>query len=438
MVEIAPFRGIRYNLKRIVDPSEVVAPPYDVITKEEQDLLYAENPYNIVRLILAREEQGKDRYTIAGETFRRWMKEGILVRDEKPAIYPYYQTYRVGGVEKTRKGFIALLRLEDFGSGKVLPHERTLPRPKEDRLKLMEACKANLCPVFGLYSDPEKGVEGVLKDALIDPPLIEVVDKEGVSNRFWMLSDEERIGRIRKILEDKFILIADGHHRYETALTYRDIMRRRYGTTRGEEPFNFVMIYLSNIDDEGFTILPTHRLLHGVPEEAVGAFLDKAGELFLIEDFSFDGSTEEEVRESFYERLEERGLEGAAIGLVIQGIQTYFLLIPKGAQVIDPLMEGIPREMRSLDIAILHEVVIKSLLGIDEKALEGQRHIEYVKDRDRAMDLVKEGRYQMAFILNPPRIIDIIRVVKTGRRMPQKSTYFYPKLLSGLVIHSFM
>lgn len=437
MVEIAPFKGALYNLEKVGDPSRVVAPPYDVISRKDQELLYSKSPYNIVRLILAKEEKGKDRYTLAGETLQRWLSEGVLVRDRKPAIYPYYQAYRVDGIEKTRKGFIALLRLEGFGSGRVFPHERTLSKPKEDRLRLMEACKANLCPVFGLYSDPKKGVEGILEDVTKESPLIDVVDKDGVRNRFWRLDDGERIERIKKILKDRFVLIADGHHRYETALTYRDMMRNRYGAVSGEEPFNFVMMYLSNMDDEGLTILPTHRLLHSVPEEAKRTFLEKARKVFQIEGFRFERPTEEKARESFYKRLEERGKEGPAFGLFIGGVDAYFVLIPRASAPIDSFMEGLPKEMRGLDLAILHEVAIKAILGIDDKALAGQRYVEYVEDRDRAIELVEKGGYQMAFILNPPKIRDIIRVVRAGKRMPQKSTYFYPKLLSGLVIHSF-
>ena len=436
MVEIAPFRGVLYNLERVGDPSLVIAPPYDVISPEEQEALYSKSPYNIVRLILTKGEEGKDRYSIAGDTLRRWLREGVLIRDARPAIYPYFQTYRVDGLERTRKGFIALLRLEEFDSGKVFPHERTLSKPKEDRLRLMEACRANLCPVFGLYSDPAMGVEAIFEGLAERRPLIEVTDREGVRNRFWRLDEEEKIEEIGRVLMDKFVLIADGHHRYETALTYREMMRKRHGTLRGDEPFNYVMMYLSNMEDEGFTILPTHRLLYGVPEERVRTFMERAKDLFTVEEYTFDGPTEGRAREAFYKRLEEMGMKGAAIGVSTARRRAYSILIPKDTA-IAPLLETIPHEMRHLDLTILHEVAIKGILGLDEEALATQRHIEYIKDRGRALDLVREGRYQMAFILNSPKIRDIIAVVKAGMRMPQKSTYFYPKLLSGLVIHSF-
>ncbi len=427
MVEIAPFHGLIYNLDLIKDPSKVLAPPYDVIGKEEQEALHRKSPYNIVRLILAREEGGKDRYSNAGETFRRWIEEKVLLKDTRPAIYPYYQTYRVNGRERTRKGFIALLRLEEFGSGKVFPHERTLSRPKEDRLRLMEACKANLCPIFGLYADPLRGVERIFEKALRSP-LMDVTDREGVRNLFYRIDDEGLIQKVKEIMEDKFILIADGHHRYETALTYRDLMRKRHKGFTGNEPFNFVMMYFSNIEDEGLTILPTHRLLHTIPEERKKVFIEEARRYFEVE--------EVKDRETFYRKLEERRTQGPSFGLVMKGLDGYYILAPKPSEV-EGLLKGLPEEVRSLDLTILHEVAIKGLLGIGDEAQAGQRHIEYIKDRERAVDMVKEGRYDMAFILNPPDIRDVIRVVKAGHRMPQKSTYFYPKLLSGLVIHSF-
>lgn len=435
MADIIPFRGLCYNREKIKDVSSVLAPPYDVISPEDEAELREKSPYNIVRLILSRDEDGKDRYTLASETLEHWIDAGILCKDDSPSIYLYEQGYRFHGEERKRRGFIALMRLEEYG-GNVIPHERTLLAPKEDRLRLLSACKANLSPVFGLYSDPSQRIDAMLEEETRSVPVIDITDDDGIRNRLWRIENREKIDAITSSMKESFVFIADGHHRYETALAYRDMMRERVKDYTGDEPFNYVMTYLANMDERNLTVLPTHRLLHGIPRFKPRAFLVGAVEFFLVEEVRFNDSIEPEIRKAFFNRLEERGREAPAFGVFINGMDSYFVLTVKDMDMIDTILgEGVPEEVKRLDLTILHSFMINSILGISEEDEARQRHIDYVKDRDEAISLVRSNRYQMAFLLNPPDIRKIVAAARTGARMPQKSTYFYPKLLTGLVIN---
>ncbi len=438
MVNIIPFKGIVYNKEKIKDISLVTAPPYDVISGEGIKRLTDKSPYNIVRILLSKDEPNKDRYSAASTILNKWMEDDVLIKDERPSFYFYVQNYVVDGVKKTRKGFITLLKLEEYGpESPVIPHEKTLLGPKKDRLKLMEACNAHLSPVFGVYSDAEKKINSVFEDATADSEIFfEVKEEDGTENKLWKMSDPDSIELITGFMKEKYILIADGHHRYETALAYRDKMRAKTPQFSGREPFNYVMIYLSNMDDEGFTILPTHRLVHSLEDFKAKAFLINALEFFLVEEVKFNEEMEEEVRRAFYKKLELRGRDMPAFGLFINGIDSFFILTLKSFELISKILrDDLPEEIKRLDLTVLHSFILNKLLGISEDDQANQRNIVYIKDREEALKLVKTDKHQMAFILNPPSMQRIVDAAKTRGRMPQKSTYFYPKLLSGLVIH---
>lgn len=441
MARIAALRGILYNPKMIGDPAMVMAPPYDVISPNLQDTLYERHPYNMVRLILGKvypnDRPGSDRYTRASMRFRRWQEEGVLVRDKKPSLYYYTQTYMLeGGHERTRRGFIALVRLEEFKSGVVIPHERTLSGPKRDRLMLIEATRANLCPIFSLYPEPQRTINNLLEENTPGPPLYEVVDDEGVINRLWRVTNAKVIKMVVDRMADKPLFIADGHHRYETALRFRNIMRKRVKGFTGEEAFNYVMMYLCNMDDEGIEILPTHRVIHGIPGFIPRAFLVNCSHLFDIEEIRFDVTTEPGIRKAFYQRVEERGKGNHAFGLFVRGLDTYFILTLKDRDVMSNVFgDTIPEVYRPLDVTILHSLILEKLLGISHEAQERQTNIIYTKGRDEALELVRKRGGQLAFILNPTRMEEIKTVATAGYVMPQKSTYFYPKPLTGLVIN---
>ncbi len=445
MADVVPFRGILYNPEKVGDVAKVTAPPYDVISPDLQEELYKRHPNNIVRLILGRtspqDRPGSDRYSRAGDELRKWIDEGVLVRDPKPALYVYAQTYEVQGIRRTRKGFIALSRLEEFGKGRVHAHEKTLSGPKADRLRLMEACRANLSCIFSLYSEPE-GVEpekrlGALVDSCMDTePLIEVTDDDGVENMLWRVTDPEIIKRISSSMEGKTLFIADGHHRYETAVNYMRLMRERKKDFTGREPFNYVMMYFSDIDDKGLVVMPTHRVVHGLKGFDAGAMLEALKDFFEIDAIAFDSGSEKEAREELYRRMDALAPEATVFGLYIRGRDAYYLLrLKRDASGNDLLGESVPEVFRDLDVTVLHSLVLERILNITAEAQRKQENLFYVKGRDRALEECRNRHAQLVFLMNPTKIEQVKKVAEAGLVMPQKSTYFYPKLLSGLVIN---
>jgi uncharacterized protein (DUF1015 family) len=420
MPEIRAFRGLCYNAKN-VDLAAVVAPPYDVISSEYRDRLYDRSPYNIVRLILGRSE---DRYREAAENLSRWRAESILCRDDKPAVYVLSQTFR--GPENrqvTRIGFIAACKVREFGDGGVLPHEKTLSKPKEDRFRLMKATNTNFSQIFSLFSDPSGRIDRLLEDLTRDSPDIEV-EFEEVRNRVWKTEDEGRIDELRRFMEGNTVLIADGHHRYETALAYRDLRRMSGTRNTGEEPYNYTMMFFSNMESEGLVIYPTHRLVHSLEGFDREAFMRAIGTHFIVDRADSLGNLLETVAQS---RTQAFGLiEGG-------GYSSVALRDPRSAH--DLLGDSIPPEVRELDVTLLHSYVFERLLGISAAAQEQKTNLEYVKSAEEVLESVRSGRVQLGFLMNPTRIGQVRRVARAGLTMPQKSTYFFPKLVSGLVMN---
>ncbi|MBI5233941.1 MAG: DUF1015 domain-containing protein [Deltaproteobacteria bacterium] len=441
---VLPLRGILYDPFKAGDLSKVMAPPYDVISQEYQDVLYTRHPNNIVRLILGKtgenDAPGNNRYTRAKDGFYAWLKDGVLVRDTMPAIYYYTQTYRYLEREVVRKGFIALARLRDLGEGNVHPHEKTLAGPKADRLNLMLSCKANLCCIFSLYSEPLGGREGIvwmLEKNTATAPLIDVQDDDGVINRVWRIVSKPVIDAVVLRMEDKPLFIADGHHRYETALNYRNLMRRETGRTSGREPFDYVMMYFSNMDDEGMTIMPTHRVIHSLKGFDPDSFLKAIADYFDVEGFGFNAEGWREARKRFTERLAAKEREAVtAFGLYMRGRDSYLVLTLKDMSVMDTFFDALtPWVYKSLDVTVLHSLILGRVLNITQGSQERQENIVYVKGLDKAFSEVGKEPNQILFVMNPTRIEQVRAVAEAGLVMPQKSTYFYPKLLSGLVIN---
>ena len=442
MAKIAPFRGILYNPKKAGDLNKVMAPPYDVISPEFQGRLYERHPQNIIRLILGKvfpdDTPGNDRYSRAALDFKKWQDEKTLVRDVKPAIYYYVQVYRLkDGQRRTRKGFIALAKLEEFGKGGIHPHEKTLAGPKADRLKLMEACHTNFSCIFSIYSEPQKIVNRLLEDCCVNgSPIIDVADDDAVENKVWRVDRPEIIKKIAEIMSQKPLFIADGHHRYETALNYRNIMREKSDDYTGKEAFNYVMMYFSNMDDDGMTIMPTHRVVHNVSKFNPKAFLANCSPFFNMEEIKWDSRIEPKVRKEVYKKMEEKGAGLPSFGLYINGIDSYFVLTLKGKDIMDKAFgSSISEVFKSLDVTALHALILNNILGISSTAQENQENIVYVKGMDEAIEEARKGGRQMAFLLNPTKIEQVKAVATAGHVMPQKSTYFYPKLLSGLLIN---
>lgn len=439
MAEIIPFRGVLYNAAKVGDMSRVMAPPYDVISPEKQDDLYSRHKNNIVRLDLGKTDPSDtdtdNRYTRAASEMRKWLSEGLLARDERPAVYYYTQTYNLkDGTKQTRRGFIALTRLVDFGKG-VHPHEKTLSGPKADRLKLMLASNANFSCIFSLYSEPKPGINTLLERAAKNySPTIDVKDDDGIENRVWRIDDPALIKAVADGMLDKTLFIADGHHRYETALNYRNMMREKTGKFTGDEPCNYVMMYFSNMDDEGMTIWPTHRVVHSLKDFSEDAFLAECGKYFDVLEFPYDSSTENVTRKKFLERLEVA--QKSTFGLHIRRRNIYYILAIKSASTMDGVFgKTIPDVFKDLDVTVLHSLVFARILGITQEAQEKQQNLIYIKSSEEALNAMKDDNNQLVFLLNPTKIEQVKAVAEAGFVMPQKSTYFYPKLLTGLTIN---
>lgn len=440
-MDIAPFRGIRYNREK-VDIQRVFSPPYDIISPEEQEALYKRDPYNVVRLVLGRiydeDTEENNRYTRAAETFQNWLKEGVLIQEDKPAIYIYEEEYEIHGHHRRMRGFFARSRIYDYDEGVVLRHEKTLKGPKEDRLKLMRATGANFSQIFMLYPDKEKIVDAVLdSEADLRPPDYEVMDSNGDWHRMWILRDREKIRKIVDTLKPMKAYIADGHHRYETSRVYRNEMRERYPDYTGDEAFNFNLVQFNNLYSEDITILPTYRLLYGLAEEltAPESVQKAVEEDFLWKSMEFLSNEPERMGVEISERLRKMEMDGKkAFALYFASHpERYYLLILKSLELADRVTPELHKSLRYLDVSLLHNTLIKPVFGIDQENLE--RHVDYTPSPSMAISSVKDGKYQVSAFLNPTKLVELKEVSEAFQNMPQKSTYFYPKQITGLVFN---
>ncbi len=422
MATIKAFRGIRYNQMK-VPIADVVAPPYDVISPEQQNGYYAKDPFNVIRLILGREE---DRYASAAKTYAEWQNEDVLLRDLTPSIYPLVQTFTsLEGKQIQRKGFIALCRLEEFEKKIVLPHERTLSKAKEDRFKLFKATKSNFSQVFSLYSDPEKKIDQYLDPAHSTYPVIDV-EFEDVKNQLWQISDPMIVDGIAALMEPKQVLIADGHHRYETGLAYRDLMRSQNPNHTGKELYNYIMMFFTNLDDEGLVIFPTHRVIHSLPKYDGSELTLKLQEHFTLQVFPTPQMMMNAQKQS----------SRFTFGFVSNHSSKFFTATLKDESLLKTLItDELPAEVRELDVVLLHNHILRNLLGISQDAQDKKLNIHYIQNVHECVDEVASGASQIAFFVNPTKIDQVRAVAKSGNVMPQKSTFFFPKLISGLVLN---
>ncbi len=417
MPSIKPFAAVRYN-PSMVDPAVVVAPPYDVIDDPLREALYRRDPRNIVRLILAK---GADPYADAARDLGRWMRDGLLAADAEPALYLLEQQWTFPGGEPGRRtGFIAACHLEDFG-GAVLPHEKTHSGPKEDRLRLMQATGMMFSQIFSLYADPSGELEGRFAGARSGKPAADLLH-DGVVNRLWVCRDASVLLAAAEFLRERRVLIADGHHRYETALAFRNAMRLQNPSHTGTEPYNFVPMYFSNLNDPAMLVLPTHRLLHSIPGFSAGGLLRDLGEYFTLDSFG--------TPEGLVGRLASGAV--AELGLGFPGGKGWFLLRPKPAA--DRLLEQLPVVVSRLDVTLLHTVVLGGILGLSAASQEKRENLVYERDLPEILRMLsRDERFQAVFFMKAPPVEQVMRAAEAGQTMPQKTTYFYPKLLSGLV-----
>jgi uncharacterized protein (DUF1015 family) len=404
-MEISPFRGYRYAGSMARDISAVVAPPYDQISPVLQDRLYAMSPHNIVRVTYPRD--AADKYHGAREVLEGWLADGVWAREERPAIYPYHQTYAVGGASVTRMGFVALGEVSDYARGTVLPHERTHAEPKRDRMQLLEATAADVGLLFMLTADPG----GELRRATtpIGDPIAEARDLQGEHHRLWRLAEDAAVRRVRELMTPRQVIIADGHHRYETAVTYAE----RHPGAR------YKLMAFFALEAPGLTILPNHRLVYGVQGFDFDDLVQMAARWFEVSSLA----------DPLAVVLENRSIA------VVSGADAALLRLKPGARNLIAWPERTSPAWRGLAVSILHEGLLRPLLGITDAKLEAKTHVDYTADRAEAIRLARAGKYQAAFLIAPTTAEELQAVVRGGELLPQKSTHFYPKLLDGLVFH---
>ncbi len=419
---VEPFRPLLYAPRLAGSLGSMVAPPYDVIGPSRQAQLYDRSPYNVVRLELNRDA---DRYESSARMLRRWLDEGVLVRATTPAIYLYTQKFRHEGRVLVREGFVARFRLEEFGRGRILPHERTFPAAKEDRLKLLTATRANLSSIFGLYSGEHPELDALREIVGIRSAIAEVTDELGIENQLRAIEAPDEIAIVQRALDGSRVLIADGHHRYETALEYRRRRRIAEGDPAALMPYDYTMMTLVACNDPGLVILPTHRVAHHLEREAMASFEARAGEIFTLDRFT--------DRATFRARLVEAGR--GALGVALKGRDAMYLARVTDWGAIGSRLAGVPEEVRQLDVSILHALVLEAIFGLSAEVIRAARNIEYTIDASAALEMVATGKADGAFLMNPPSIQDVERISDAGATMPEKSTYFHPKLLTGLVMN---
>ena len=429
MIRIAPFRGVLYNPKKVRDLARVIAPPYDVISPAEQERLYKKSPYNFVRLDLSQEPES---YDAVAQTFNEWQAQGIFERDAQPAIYFLSQRFKLkSGEEKIRQGFIALIELQE-SAGDIRPHEKTHDAPKEDRLKLMLACQAQLSPIFALYAQPKQTINRILSVAIEGlAPSIEVEQDNGDVCKMWRITDPEVIQKVRREMHDQQLLIADGHHRYEATLNYRDHMRGQRGQWSGQESFNFIMTYCANIDDENVAILPTHRLVRGYAHKPFLELEEALQTHFYVEQHP----KTPEGKISFLKALKIAARKHRVIGASFKRDPRYLILRLKNKRIMQRLAKDLSAPLRELDVTTLHFLILEHILAMPPALQESGDTIQYWQDEELVLQTLEKEDFQAAFILNATKAEEIQAIVAGGEKMPQKSTYFYPKLPSGLVVN---
>ena len=447
MTDILPFYGITYNKSKIKDYGLVLTQPYDKITPEMQTVYYKRSPYNLVRITKGKDLKGdnndNNKYTRAAEFMDAWLAKNILTQDKKRAVYAYHQEYpppvkgKSSGAAEIRKGFIALMHLVEFGKGGVHPHERTLLKPKQDRLSTMRAVGGSTGQIFMLYSDPKLIINHALAKVTNSHPAdIKLKDEYGVIHKLWKVTNPKTIKTVQETMKRKDVFIADGHHRYETAVNYRNEMRALGLKCLGNESFENRMMTFVNMDDKGLTVLPTHWLIFGLKGFSFNNFLSKLKQYFWLNEYPTHTPKEEKVnRNEFSKDLAMTGERARAFGLIVKGVNKYFVLTLKSDKIMDKIItEKHSPTWKRLDVTVLHSLILEKLLGINKDQVANEDGVNYIRSEDEAIDSVRKGKYQMAFILNPTKIEEVKNVSLKGERMPQKSTDFYPKLMSGIVI----
>lgn len=438
MAKVIPFRGLRYNTSKFPNLGDVTAPPYDIISEAEQQELYNKNEYNIIRvdygMDFVTDTDDNNRYTRSGDGIRRWIDEEVLIRDDSPAFYIYEQIFSLndGKPAHSLKGIMSLVELREFADNVILPHEETISKAKEDRLKLMRATGANTSPIYSLYLDDEETIARLIEENSDDAPDISFMTTDNIRQNIWIVSDESVTAKISQLFADKQLFIADGHHRYETALNYRRERHEAEGTEIGCADYDYVMMMLVSMSNSGLFVFPTHRLVRDIDR-----FDETILVGFLTEDFAAAKIyfTEGDYASIITDRLSKTVDE--KLFALYTGGNYYYLLKLKDLKLADEATEGKSEAYSRLDVTVLHKLILEKHLGIDMENMRNQKNLSYVREAADAVEAVKRGDYQCAFLINPTKISEIREVALANEKMPQKSTYFWPKLVTGLVINKF-
>jgi uncharacterized protein (DUF1015 family) len=415
MVQIEPLQALHYNLEKTGGLQDVIAPPYDVIDAEQRAELAGRSPYNVVHIDLP---QGEDPYQAAASMLARWRREGVIVEDEQPALWVLEQDYTgPDGQRRTRRGFLAAVRVEDYGPGRIRPHERTHPGPKEDRLRLTRATRANLSPIFSLFSDSDNRAWGALARSTETPPWGRARDEDGTENRLWRVEDPAAIATVQATLKDAELLIADGHHRYETARLYAE-------EVGGEGPHRYVLMALVALQDPGLTIFPTHRLVKDLSEQQHERLAAAIRSHFQVEELAGAG-----------ELAPPPDPDRLRIGYIDSRDQQPLMLTLRDQSAVAAALPGRSEAYRRLDTAVLEALILKGALGMSDEDIDHLRQLGYARASAEALDLVRAGAYDAAFLMAPIPVERVRAVAAAGESMPPKSTYFFPKVPTGLVFN---
>ena len=434
-MQVESFKAFRFDAGVVGHVGNCIAPPYDVINDAQRELLYEKSSHNLVRIIkgktTASDNRQDNQYTRAADYLARWIKEGALKQDSAEAIYAYVQDFEVAGTQFQRSSFIALAKLEDFGQI-VKPHEQVLHKPMIDRLSLKQATSADLGLVFMLYEDRQKVADRIMAEAAEQKPLIDFVDEQDVRHRLFAINRKDDIEQIVKMMGDKSCIIADGHHRYTTGLTY--------SKENSNPAAKYQMLAFANMHQDGLIVLATHRLVGNLENFSMNKLIEQLGEKFRIIKFEFrSAQTKTQARQEMLERMRaEHDKDECAFGIYGPD-NTFYVAILKDKHTMDSIVPDMSRAWKTLDVSILHKLILEELLGIDQERLAEGENLQYVKDTPNAIaDSIAQidaGQKQVAFFMNPIKMQQLKMVTEAGERMPQKSTYFYPKVYTGLTIN---
>ncbi len=438
MAEIVPFRAVRYEADRGRLLGQLLAPEYDLVSQELRDELLRLSPHNIIHVTLGDDRPGDgpatNKYVRAGEYFASWLAQGVLRRDPIPALYPLEQSFWApDGRHLRRRGFIAALRLHEFAEGVIVPHEKTLAAPKADRLEVLKAVKANLSPIFGLYRD-EAGATARALDAVPEADLAAETDSDdGVHHRLWRSTSPEIVKRLQGLLAPQRIFLADGHHRYETALVYRRMLEEQSPGLPADGGHHYILAFLCPMNDPGLFLFATHRLVHDLKDFSLPAFLDRLGRYFTVEALAEDIRRPAGRAWAISKLGEHAGKSTAFLMVTAEDRRARIVTLRDGVDLSGAELPS-NKTLADLDVTILHSIVLQHILGLSPRTQEKQENVTFVRDAGEAVNRVLSGEHALGFLLNPTPMWQVEAVGEAGETMPQKSTLFYPRLMSGLVM----